>query len=202
MNNTIVQYFQNFDWVDAIDIALILLIIYQVYKWVKGTSALNITLSIITLFIFWKIADHAHLRLTSQLLDKIVSVGIIALVIIFQPEIRRFLFMLGNRPQNTTWIRKFFGRFSSSSGNKDILPIILACTHLSASKTGALIVLIRKNKLPQVVSTGENIDGLVSSALIENIFFSGFTSILFTCLIQCKVTYYITAGIVFIFRFG
>ncbi|MDR1740088.1 MAG: diadenylate cyclase CdaA [Bacteroidales bacterium] len=171
MNNTVIKYFENFSWVDAIDIALLLLIIYQVYKWVKGTSALNITLSIIALFIFWKISDHAHLRLTSQLLDKVVSVGFIALIIIFQPEIRRFLFMLGNRPQNTTWIRKFFSRLSASSGNKNILPIILACTHMSASKTGALIILIRKNKLPQAVSTGEQIDGIVSSALIENIFF-------------------------------
>jgi uncharacterized protein (TIGR00159 family) len=164
------DFFLNYSWIDGIDVIIILLMIYQLYRWVRGTSAMNITLSIIALYAFWKIADILNLRMTSGVLDKIVDMGFLAIIVIFQPEIRRFLFMLSNRPQHTSWIRKFLGRFSGSN-KPDLLPIVQACIHLSSSHTGALIVLVRNNKLPQITTTGEHIDAVLSSALLENIFF-------------------------------
>jgi uncharacterized protein (TIGR00159 family) len=164
------DYFLNYSWIDGIDLIIILLMIYQLYRWVRGTSAMNITLSIIALYAFWKIADSLNLRMTSGVLDNIVDLGFFALIVIFQPEIRRFLFMLSHRPQNTSWIKKFLGRFSSGS-KQDLLPVVQACIHLSSSRTGALIVLVRNNKLPQIASTGEHIDAILSSTLLENIFF-------------------------------
>jgi uncharacterized protein (TIGR00159 family) len=164
------EYFLNFSWVDGIDVIIILLIIYQLYRWVRGTSAMNITLSIISLYAFWKIADALHLRMTSGVLDKIVDMGVLALIVIFQPEIRQFLFMLSNRPQHTSWIRKFFGKFSNDE-KQNLLPVVQACIHLSSSHTGALIVLTRNNKLSHIASTGERIDAILSNALLENIFF-------------------------------
>jgi uncharacterized protein (TIGR00159 family) len=164
------EYFLNFSWIDGVDIFIILLIIYQLYRWVRGTSAMNITFSIVLLYALWKIADILELRMTSVVLDKIVDLGFLALIVIFQPEIRQFLFMLGNRSQNTPWIRKFLGRFSGSD-KQDLLPVVQACIHLSSSHTGALIVLVRNNKLSQIATTGERIDAVLSSALLENIFF-------------------------------
>ena len=164
------EYFLNYSWTDGIDAIIILLIIYQLYRWVRGTSAMNIMLSIIALYAFWKIADFLNLRLTSGVLDRIVDMGLLAVIVIFQPEIRRFLFMLGNRPQNTSWIKKFLGKFSNS-GKQNFMPVVQACIHLSSSHTGALIVLTRNNKLPQISSTGERIDSVLSDALLENIFF-------------------------------
>ncbi|MDR1974040.1 MAG: diadenylate cyclase CdaA [Bacteroidales bacterium] len=170
MWDNIEHFFRNFSWVDGVDFIIVLLMVYQIYKWVKGTSAFSITLSIVGLYAFWKIADLVNLRMTSGVLDKIVNMGFLAIIVIFQPEIRRFLFMLSNRPQNTIWIKKFLGRFSSSN-HQDFLPLVQACMHLSASRTGALIVLTRNNKLPQIISTGEYIDASLSTSLLESIFF-------------------------------
>ncbi|MDR2556204.1 MAG: hypothetical protein LBC49_00650, partial [Bacteroidales bacterium] len=80
------DYFLNYSWVDGIDLIIILLMIYQLYRWVRGTSAMNITVSIIMLYAFWKVADLLNLRMTSDVLDKIVDMGFLALIVIFQPE--------------------------------------------------------------------------------------------------------------------
>ncbi|MEG1498600.1 MAG: diadenylate cyclase CdaA [Bacteroidales bacterium] len=169
------HWIQNFSLIQGIDIFIVLFIAYQFYKLVKGTTALNITLSIIGIYIFWKISQQLSMPLTSEILDRVISMGFLALVVVFQPEIRRFLFMLST-PTAIKSKRQhhLLKRLLSKSNHKqmlDITPIIQACMHMSQNKTGALIVLVQLNRLPGVVSTGESMQSAISCALIENIFF-------------------------------
>ncbi|MCH5244725.1 MAG: diadenylate cyclase CdaA [Lentimicrobiaceae bacterium] len=173
---TINQWFLNLDFIQIIDFALVAFLVYQFYKIVKGTSALNVVLSIIGIYIFWKIAQQFELSLTTEILDRIISMGFLALVIVFQPEVRRALFMLSTPGATIKNRRKWliFGRFKGRRIQRrelSITPLIQACMHMSQTKTGALIVLTQLNRLPGTVATGEKIDALISSALIENIFF-------------------------------
>lgn len=172
---TISEWFLNLDFIQIIDLAIVAFLAYQFYKIVKGTSALNVVLSIIGIYIFWKIAQQFELSLTTEILDRVISMGFLALVIVFQPEIRRALFMLstpGAIPnRRKLWI---FGRLNTRRITRrelSITPIIQACMHMSQEKTGALIILTQLNRLPGTVATGEKVDALISSALIENIFF-------------------------------
>lgn len=172
---TISEWFLNLDFIQIIDLGIVAFLAYQFYKIVKGTSALNVVLSIIGIYIFWKIAQQFELSLTTEILDRVISMGFLALVIVFQPEIRRALFMLSTpgaiQNRRKLWI---FGRLNTRRITRrelSITPIIQACMHMSQEKTGALIILTQLNRLPGTVATGEKVDALISSALIENIFF-------------------------------
>ncbi len=169
-------WLENFSFFQALDIAIVAFLIYQIYKLVKGTSALNIVVAIIGIFIIWKIAAQLSMPITAEILDRVVSMGLLAIVVVFQPEIRRFLFML-TTPTAIIDRRKRFGwmsRFRVKGIQKkelNITQVVQACVHMSQEKTGALIVLTQLNRLPGTVATGERLDAIVSSALIENIFF-------------------------------
>lgn len=173
---TIARWFENLDVAQVIDLLIVAFLAYQFYRLVKGTSALNIVLVIIGIYIFWKIAQQFSMPLTTEILDRIISMGVLALVIVFQPEIRRGLFMIGTPTaikKRRRWL--FFGKFKARGLQQwrelDITPIIQACMHMSQERTGALIILTQLNRLPGTVATGERINALVSAALIENIFF-------------------------------
>lgn len=169
-------WLENFSFFQALDIAIVAFLIYQIYKLVKGTSALNIVVAIIGIFIIWKIAAQLSMPITAEILDRVVSMGLLAIVVVFQPEIRRFLFML-TTPTAIIDRRKRFGwmsRFRVKGIQRkelNITQVVQACVHMSQEKTGALIVLTQLNRLPGTVATGERLDAIVSSALIENIFF-------------------------------
>lgn len=169
------------DWIatlqlpQIIDMLIVAFLAYLFYKLVKGTSAANIILSIIGIYIFWKIAQQFSMPLTTEILNRVISMGFLALVVVFQPEIRRALFMMSTptaiKKRRRWWI---FGKIKAHRIQRrelDITPIIQACKHMSQEHTGALIVLTQLNRLPGTVSTGERVDALISSALIENIFF-------------------------------
>jgi len=139
----------------------------------KGTVAINILFGLVSLFLIWKIVDALQMELLSQILGAFISVGLVALIIIFQPEIRQFLLALGNTAiYNKQGSRfKFLNVILKDKYEYDIDPIIVACQHMSEQKIGALIVITRQNELNQFVSTGNIIDATVSTQLIENIFF-------------------------------
>lgn len=167
-------WFSTFTFAQAIDIFIVFFLVYQLYKLVKGTSALNIVLSIIGIYIFRKIAQLLGMPLTIEILDRIISMGLLGIVVVFQPEIRRALFMLSTptaikNKRRMWWVSRL--KVKSSKRELNITQLIQSCMHMSQEKTGALIVLTQLNRLPGTVATGERIDGLVSSALIENIFF-------------------------------
>ena len=157
---------------DIIDIILVAILLYATYYLLKGTTAMRIFFGIVALFLIWQIVDALHMELLSSILGAFVSGGFLALVIIFQPEIRRFLFTIGTQA-NMSRIGKFF-KFLKPEKNKiklDIDEVVAACKNMSAIKQGALIVITRQNALIDIVETGVSINAKLSSPLIENIFF-------------------------------
>ena len=139
----------------------------------KGTAAINIFLGLVSLFLMWKIFSALEMELLSEILGAFISVGLVALIIIFQPEIRQFLLALGTPTFFNTYGKKF--RFLKplleTNVNLRIDQILLACKKMSEINQGALIVITKQNELKQIVETGEVIDGKVSTSLLENIFF-------------------------------
>lgn len=163
--------FLTFGIADAIDIILFSILLYELFKLLKGTAAIRIFWTIVILFILWKLLSAAHLTLVSEILGEIISVGVIALIVVFQPEIRKFLLLLGN----TRIVKLFSGRLHRHQRNEVFKPVInsvvRACRRMSDSKTGALIVFEKETPLDEYIATGERLDAIVSRELIENIFF-------------------------------
>lgn len=163
--------FIQFRLVDAIDILLFAVILYQLYKLLNGTTAIRIFFTVVILFLLWKLMSAFHLSLVSAVLGQVISVGVIALFIIFQPEIRKFLLMLGN----TKLFMVVSGRFHKPQGSMltpdELQNVIRAVRRMSDSKTGALIVFEKRTPIDEIVATGENLDAVISRELIENIFF-------------------------------
>jgi diadenylate cyclase len=158
---------------DLLDIFFVAVLLFMLYKLLKGTAAINIFLGIVAVFVLWKITAALKMQLLADILGAFISVGIIALLIIFQPEIRQFLLALGT----PSFLGKYGKHFSFLSGwfessyETDTDPVVAACQHMSNMKQGALIVITRQNELQQIVNTGVIIDAEISTPLIENIFF-------------------------------
>lgn len=161
----------HFGIADVIDILLVSTIIYQLYKLLKGTAAIRILWAIAILFFLWKMLSIFHLSLMSEILGQIISVGLLALIVVFQPEIRKFLLLLGNN----RLLKLFSGRFQRKNEGMlyidEINAVVRACRRMSNSKIGALIVFEKETPLDESIATGERIDAIVSRELIENIFF-------------------------------
>lgn len=161
--------------IDIIDIVLVAMLVYYIYRIVKGTNVILIFWALIILLLIWRAADLLGMRLLGAILSSIVSVGLIALIVIFQPEIRRFLLFVGTKTQID---ENLFQRFKfwkhNIQGNKQTVnyeAYINACMHMSQTKTGALIVFKRRNEVDDLINTGERIDALASSPLLEALFF-------------------------------
>ena len=156
---------------DIIDIFLAALLFYLFYRVLKGTTAISIFLGIVAIFLGWQIVKALQMELLSSILGAFVSVGFIALIIIFQPEIRRFLFTIGTQAQEGKLVRRF--RFLKVSGNAglDTDAIAKACHNMSDIKQGALILIARKNDLDDIAATGVVVNADISNSLIESIFF-------------------------------
>ncbi len=158
---------------DILDIFLVAVLLYTFYKLLKGTAAVNILLGFVAVFILWKVTYALKMELLSEILGAFFNVGIIALIIIFQPEIRQFLLELGRPGFFAKYGLRFhaLNKFFKYKIEIDIDPIVKACQHMSELKQGALIVITRENELSQYVRTGEIIDAEINATLIENIFF-------------------------------
>lgn len=156
---------------DILDILIVAFIFYQIYRLVKGTVAINIFAGIFTFYLVWLLVGALNMELISTLLDKFIGMGVIALLIVFQPEVRRFLLLIGSRYnlQNIFNLEKIFAK----PGIQDIVSeaIVEACTNFSATKTGALIVFQQNTELYNYAQTGVIMKAKVTDELIENIFF-------------------------------
>lgn len=139
----------------------------------KGTVAINIFFGIVALFLIWKLVAALQMELLSEILGAFISVGLVALIIIFQPEIRQFLLALGT----PNFLKKYGKRLHflnivfKDKFDFDIDPIVVSCQHLAEQKIGALIVITRQNELNQYIRTGQIVNASISSMLIENVFF-------------------------------
>ena len=113
-----------------------------------------------------------EMRLLGSIMDKLVSVGVIGLIVLFKDEIRKFLYEIGERQRARKFINLFFHRDSAQQADKEaIMPIVWACMDMAKGKVGALIVIERATPLDDIVQTGELIDANVNKLLIENVFF-------------------------------
>ena len=165
----------NFGIKDYIDVFLVALLLYYIYRLVKGTVAINIFLGIVFIYFIYLIVETLQMVLLTKILGGFISVGFIALIVVFQQEVRKFLLMIGstNFAGKRGFLKhiKFLKTESVSSSSTDIETIIAACNKMSTTKTGALIVLERENNLDFLVSTGDEMNIKVTQPIIESIFF-------------------------------
>jgi len=169
----ILPLFITFTWLDALDILLVAILLYQLYRLVRGTVAINIFIGIVSIVILWQIVSALQMQLLSRILGSFISVGVIAIIIVFQQEIRRFLIFIGasgifSRNRNR---RKIFSLGIRAASNVDLMAIVKACRNMSETKTGAIIIITTKTDLNFYASTGEPVDAKVTSRMIESIFF-------------------------------
>ena len=166
--------FFDFGVKDIIDIVLVALMLYYIYRLMKESRSLNVFIGIIVFVVVWLFVSQViEMRLLGSIMDKLVSVGVIGLIVLFQEEIRKFLYSLGTH-QRMSSIFKLFANKSGEDIEEDketIMPIVLACMDMSKNKVGALIVIERAIPLDDIVNTGDLIDARINQRLIENIFF-------------------------------
>ena len=162
------------DFISVIDIILVAILLYYVYKLVKGTAAINILIGIVIIYLIWKLTDLFNLSILSNLLGQFISVGVFALIVVFQQEIRKFLLMLGsNNLTNNKLYFKYINIFKPSReiSQMDIDEFLKSCNKLVKSKTGALFIIERNNSLDFIKNTGDDLYLEISSPIIESIFY-------------------------------
>lgn len=163
----------KFTVIDIVDVILVALLLYHVYKLVKGTVAINIFIGIVIIYFIYLLTEALEMKMLSKILGGFMSVGLIALIVVFQQEIRKFLLMVGST--NFAKRRQFFGRFNflktESHTETDVAAIMAACNKMAATKTGALIVFECNNNLDFLVTTGDAMNIKITQPIIESIFF-------------------------------
>lgn len=160
---------------DCIDILLVAFLLYYIYRLMKESSSANIFGGIIVFAVVWIFVSQIfEMRLLGSILDKLVNVGSLALIILFQEEIRHFFSTIGTRPGIHYLANFFYGKHrskESGSHREDIMPIVLACMSMSKQRVGALIVIERYVGLSEYINSGDIINANITQRLIENIFF-------------------------------
>ncbi|WP_159948845.1 diadenylate cyclase CdaA [Polaribacter septentrionalilitoris] len=165
--------FIEFSLLDVLDILLVATLLYYIYKLLKGTVAINIVIGIAFIFLIWKITQALKMEMLSGILGYLLSGGVIALIIVFQQEIRKFLLMIGTT--NFTNKRSFFKQLkflqTEIASEIDTDTILDACKKMSKTKTGALIVIERTNALDFLINTGDSMNAVLNEVLLESIFY-------------------------------
>lgn len=158
---------------DFVDILLVALLLYYIFRVMRESRSLNIFIGIILFIVVWLFVSQVlEMRLLGNILDKLVSVGVLALIVLFQEEIRKFLYTLGARQRLGTLLSLFGSRHGDDRMDKQtIMPIVMACMNMARQKVGALIVIERDAPLDDITMTGDKIDAIINQRLIENIFF-------------------------------
>lgn len=170
--------FLEFKITDILDIILVAILLYYVYKLVRGSVAINIFIGIVIVWGFWKLTELLGMEMISSLVGAFMQVGLIALIIVFQQEIRKFLLMIGstNFANKRNFIKHFkFLRQDGVTVSMDVDAIVAACKKMSSTKTGALIVLERNNSLDFIKSSGDKMFIEVNKPILESIFYKNST---------------------------
>ena len=164
--------FIEFSIKDLIDILLVAYLLYQTYRLMKDSGSINIFVGILVFIGCWLIVSQVlEMRLLGSIFDKLVSVGVIALIVLFQDDIRKFLVTVGSHKRWENFLRFLRNSKQEKVEQTDIMPIVMACMNMSKSKTGALIVVEKNLPLNEIIRSGETINADVNQRLIENIFF-------------------------------
>ena len=166
--------FLSFGIEDAIDILLVALVLYYTYRFMRESRTLNIFVGILAFIVTWLFVSRVlEMRLLGAILDQFVGVGALAIIVLFQEEIRKFLYSLGEHNK----LRKVVSWFTVRKDEKSvtpreaIMPIVMACINMARTKCGALIVIERTTPLDDITATGDIVDAQINQRLIENIFF-------------------------------
>ncbi|WCT12579.1 diadenylate cyclase CdaA [Mucilaginibacter jinjuensis] len=166
--------FLKFNFFDILDIVLVALIIYQLYNLIRGTIAANIFIGLAIICLLYFVVKALHMTLLTNILGNFMNVGIIAVIVVFQQEIRRFLLLVGKNAslqRNKAWWKYFFGKAETEKNNYiRIKPIIDACKSLKQTRTGALIVFAKFYDEQFYQNSCEVIDAKISKRLLESIF--------------------------------
>ncbi|HEX8376862.1 MAG TPA: diadenylate cyclase CdaA [Pedobacter sp.] len=159
---------------DLIDIVAVAIIIYYVYNLLRGTIALNIFLGLIIMYLVYFLVRELQMNLLTHILGGFMSVGVLALIVVFQQEIRRFLLLIGKNAslqQTKIWKNFFLGKKELEKANLAFIrPVIEACRSMQSSKTGALIVFAKYFDEQYFQNSGETLNSAVSKRLLESIF--------------------------------
>ncbi len=162
---------------DILDVLLVAYLMYQLYRLIRGTVAIQIFGGIFTIYLLWLLVKAMKMSLLTTILGSFIGVGVLAVIIVFQQEIRRFLLLLGNQDiiRGQKFFNKYFGRHfqgnTTPTSHNTLREIARACNNMSKTKTGALIVFTTKSELSAYRQTGDAIEARVSHRLIESIFF-------------------------------
>ncbi len=159
---------------DILDIFLVAILIFQVYRIIRGTAAFNIMVGLLSLYLLWILVKALDMELLEMVMGQFIGIGVLALVIVFHPEIRKFLIFIG-RNYNFNRLFSFDKLFRNMKNNDEYISeidhIVEACNSMAKSKTGALIVITKTYDLSEQINTGETINARISSTLIRSIFF-------------------------------
>lgn len=166
--------FLDFKITDLIDILLVAILLYYVYKLVRGTAAVNIFLGIVFVWAFWKLTQLLEMKMISSVVGGFMQVGLIALIVVFQQEIRKFLLMIGstNLATKRTFLKRF--NFLKQDGiipDLKVSVVLEACEKMGKSKTGAILVIERSNSLDFIKSSGDRMNLELNLPILESIFF-------------------------------
>lgn len=167
-------FFITIKILDILDIILVALLLYQLYRLIRGTVALNIFIGIFFVYLFWLVVRALNMELISSIFGQVIGVGVIALIIVFQQEIRRFLLILGSKyiTNERFSFENIFSTVTLATKPKfDINTLVKACKRMSETKTGALIVLKRRSVLNAVIESGDILNADCSSRILESIFY-------------------------------
>lgn len=161
-------------FLDILDILLVAILLYQLYRLIKGTVAFNIVIGLFSLYLLWLIVKALNMQLLGSIMGQFIGVGVLALIIVFHPEIRKFLVFIGTNynVNRVLSLDKLFGTSKGKTVEDEQIEILAdACFSLSKSKTGALIVIARTSELADQIRTGELLNAQISSSLLRTIFF-------------------------------
>lgn len=164
--------FLNIDFIDVVDVMLVAFLLYQIYRLIQGSIANKIFFGFIIVYVVYLLATAFGMELLSAILGQFMNVGVLALLIIFQQEIRRFLLMLGRSTsvQENAILKRFYTPKISKDKVSNLQAIVEATRTMAATHTGALIVIEKEDDLKKFIESGDEIDSQVSKRLLLTIF--------------------------------
>lgn len=168
-----VTLFLSISVFDVLDILIVAYLLYYIYMLIRGSVAINIFVAIALLYFIWQLAKSLNMEMISTILGQVMGIGVIALLIVFQQDIRRFLIMVGNRYftyNNKFSLERFFSFKLSTKIDLDLDTVSEACEKMGNEKTGALIVISRRMDLFAYSEVGEELQAKVSVSIILSIF--------------------------------
>ncbi len=165
--------FLNFGFIDLLDILVVAYLFYSIYQLVRGTVAINIFTVIIGIYLIWTLVKAMNMQLLSTILGQFIGVGVLAIIIVFQPEIRRFFILIYSEYLSNfnLSIENIFAKFIKQPPQVKVDSIIKACVNMAKTKTGALIVITDNSNLDSYEQTGTLINADTTDRLLESLFY-------------------------------